>query len=63
MAFEEHQAAVLIQESEADEVFESQVCQLLNDAQRQLHMGQNMKSLAKPEATETIVEYIKELLP
>ena len=63
LAFEEHQAAVLIQESEADEVFESQVCQLLNDAQRQLHMGQNMKSLAKPEATETIVEYIKELLP
>ncbi|WP_353088151.1 undecaprenyldiphospho-muramoylpentapeptide beta-N-acetylglucosaminyltransferase [Flavobacterium sp.] len=55
-------AAVLLREDELDEKFESTFSKLLSDENWQQELRQNIKKLAKPNATRDIVEEIIKLL-
>jgi UDP-N-acetylglucosamine--N-acetylmuramyl-(pentapeptide) pyrophosphoryl-undecaprenol N-acetylglucosamine transferase len=54
--------ALLIKESELDEKFESVFNKLIHDENLQQSLSENMKKLAKPNATKDIVEQIVELI-
>ena len=54
--------ALLIKESELDEKFEVVFSDLLSNEKLQIELGQNMKKLAKPNATKDIVEEIIKLI-
>lgn len=54
--------ALLIKESELDEKFESVFNKLIHDENLQKSLSENMKKLAKPNATKDIVEQIVELI-
>lgn len=54
--------ALLIKESELDEKFESVFNQLIHDENLQKSLSENMKKLAKPNATKDIVEQIVKLI-
>jgi UDP-N-acetylglucosamine--N-acetylmuramyl-(pentapeptide) pyrophosphoryl-undecaprenol N-acetylglucosamine transferase len=54
--------ALLIKESELDEKFESVFNKLIHDENLQKNLSENMKKLAKPNATKDIVEQIVKLI-
>ncbi|WP_396192387.1 undecaprenyldiphospho-muramoylpentapeptide beta-N-acetylglucosaminyltransferase [Flavobacterium sp.] len=54
--------ALLIKESELDEKFESVFNKLIHDENLQKSLSENMKKLAKPNATKDIVEQIVKLI-
>lgn len=54
--------ALLIKESELDEKFESVFIKLIHDENLQKSLSENMKKLAKPNATKDIVEQIEKLI-
>ncbi len=54
--------ALLIKESELDEKFESVFNKLIHDENLQKNLSENMKKLAKPNATKDIVEQIIKLI-
>lgn len=55
-------AALMIREKELDATFESQFTQLIQDAELQQKLSVNIKKLARPKATEIIVDEIEKLL-
>jgi UDP-N-acetylglucosamine--N-acetylmuramyl-(pentapeptide) pyrophosphoryl-undecaprenol N-acetylglucosamine transferase len=54
--------AILLKESELDEKFETTFSNLISDDKLQKELSQNIKSLAKPNATKDIVEEIIKLI-
>ena len=54
--------AILLKESELDEKFETVFNRLLHDENLQNNLSQNIKKIAKPNATKDIVEQIVKLL-
>lgn len=55
-------AAFLIRESELDREFEKQFLQLISSEEKQKELSENIKKLAKPNATKDIVDEIEKLL-
>jgi UDP-N-acetylglucosamine--N-acetylmuramyl-(pentapeptide) pyrophosphoryl-undecaprenol N-acetylglucosamine transferase len=62
-AIVEKKGAILIRESELDSQFSTIFNQLIIDEQKQNELGQNIQSLAKPNATKDIVNQISKLIP
>ncbi len=62
IAISEKKAALLIKESELDSNFEKQFSELITSEERQKTLSENIKKLAKPNATKDIVEEIEKLL-
>jgi len=62
MAISEKNAAILLSESDADQNFESVLEGLLHDEAMQKRLSENIKQLAKPDATKDIVAEIERLL-
>ncbi|MDC7994427.1 undecaprenyldiphospho-muramoylpentapeptide beta-N-acetylglucosaminyltransferase [Altibacter sp. HG106] len=56
-------AAIVLPEAEAHANFKHQLLELINTEGRSQALGRNIKSLAKPEATQHIVDEIVKLLP
>ena len=54
--------AILLRENELDEKFETTFSNLISDESLQKELSQNIKSLAKPNATKDIVEEIIKLI-
>ncbi|MFY7957352.1 MAG: undecaprenyldiphospho-muramoylpentapeptide beta-N-acetylglucosaminyltransferase [Flavobacterium macrobrachii] len=54
--------AILLKENELDEKFETTFSNLISDESLQKELSQNIKSLAKPNATKDIVEEIVKLI-
>lgn len=54
--------AILIRESELNDQFETVISDLISNAAKQIELSQNIKKLALPNATKTIVEEIKKLI-
>lgn len=61
-AIADKNGAVLLRESELDEQFENTFSKLLTDENWQKELSQNIKKLAKPNATKDIVEEIIKLI-
>lgn len=55
-------AAIMMKESELDGSFENGFTQLMESEEMQKNLGQNIKKLAMPKATEHIVDEIEKLL-
>jgi len=55
-------AAILLKESEANEQFEKVISELLHSEEKQTTLSENIKKLAKPNATKDIVDEIETLL-
>ena len=55
-------AAVMLLESELDTAFEKTFGDLVSDPERMKHLGENIKGLARPNATRDIVDEIERLL-
>ena len=55
-------AALLIKEKELDGEFRNQFSGLINDENRQEILGANILKLAKPNATQQIVDQIEQML-
>lgn len=62
MAISEKNAALLIKESELDSRFENEFLELITSEEKQKQLSQNIKEMAKPNATKDIVEEIEKLL-
>ncbi|WP_271855674.1 undecaprenyldiphospho-muramoylpentapeptide beta-N-acetylglucosaminyltransferase [Patiriisocius marinus] len=62
LSISEKDAAILLREKEADENFEPLLKSLLDDKERQQKLSENIKSLAKPNATNHIVDEIEKFL-
>jgi len=62
MAISEKQAAVLLRESEADTKFEAVFTELLHSEEKQNALSENIKKLARPDATRQIVDEIEKLI-
>ncbi|AMQ55718.1 undecaprenyldiphospho-muramoylpentapeptide beta-N-acetylglucosaminyltransferase [Algoriphagus sanaruensis] len=62
MAFVNRQAAVLLKDSEAVGRLREMVNDLMKDESRSTQLGQNMRALAKPEATESIINELEKLV-
>ncbi len=62
MAISEKNAALLIKESELDSKFENDFSALVSSEEKQRMLSENIKKLAKPNATKDIVEEIEKLL-
>ncbi len=62
MAVSEKNAAILIKESQLDSSFESKFSELITSEEKQKELSENIKKLAKPNATKDIVEEIEKLL-
>lgn len=62
MAFVNRQAAVLLKDSEAVGSLREMVNDLMKDESRSTQLGQNMRALAKPEATESIINELEKLV-
>lgn len=58
----EQNAAILIKESEANDIFEKEFLELLNSSERQNELSENIKKLARPNATKDIVDEIELLI-
>ncbi|MBX2827667.1 MAG: undecaprenyldiphospho-muramoylpentapeptide beta-N-acetylglucosaminyltransferase [Flavobacteriaceae bacterium] len=56
------EAALLLKESELDAQFETVFSEVLNDLEQQKNLSENIKKLARPEATKDIVNEIEKLL-
>ena len=61
-AISEKNAAILIKESELDSSFESKFLELITSEEKQKTLSENIKKLAKPNATKDIVEEIEKLM-
>lgn len=61
-AIVQENAALLIAEKDLDTTFKSVFSELLVDVEKQNELSRNIKKLAKPNATQEIVEEVKELL-
>ncbi|WP_026452569.1 undecaprenyldiphospho-muramoylpentapeptide beta-N-acetylglucosaminyltransferase [Aequorivita capsosiphonis] len=61
-AISEKNAALLISESELDSSFENNFLELIASEEKQNTLSENIKKLAKPNATKDIVEEIEKLL-
>ena len=61
-AITDKNGALLLKESELDEKFESVFNKLIRDENLQKALGENMRQLAKPNATRDIVEEIVKLV-
>lgn len=61
-AIVDKKGAILLKESELDEKFETTFSNLISDESLQKELSQNIKSLAKPNATKDIVEEIIKLI-
>lgn len=57
-----HDAAMLIKESEADTTFANRFTELMQSAATQKKFAENIKKLAKPNATEDIVDVVEKLI-
>ncbi|SNZ00824.1 undecaprenyldiphospho-muramoylpentapeptide beta-N-acetylglucosaminyltransferase [Flagellimonas pacifica] len=55
-------AAILLKESELDEKFEAVFLEVMNSKKMQESLGNNIKKMAMPKATEHIVDEIEKLL-
>lgn len=62
MAISEKNAAILLKESDADQNFETVLEGLVHDEAMQKRLSENIKQLAKPNATKDIVAEIERLL-
>ena len=62
LSVSEKNAAILLKESDAIQNFESVLGGLLKDEDMQQRLSENIKMLARPNATKDIVEEIKKLL-
>jgi UDP-N-acetylglucosamine--N-acetylmuramyl-(pentapeptide) pyrophosphoryl-undecaprenol N-acetylglucosamine transferase len=62
LAISEKNAALLIKESELDSNFETEFLSLIASEEKQKTLSENIKKLAKPNATKDIVEEIEKLL-
>ena len=62
LAISEKNAALLLRERELDERFEIEFLSLLNSEEKQKMLGENIKKLARPDATKAIVAEIENLL-
>lgn len=62
MAIAEKGAAVVIRESELDVRFNGDMASLLLDEGRRRHLGESIKTMAKPGATRDIVDEIEKLI-
>lgn len=61
-AIVDKKGAILLRENELDEKFETTFSNLISDESLQKELSQNIKSLAKPNATKDIVEEILKLV-
>lgn len=61
-AIVDKKGALLLKESELDEKFETVFNQLIHDENLQKELGENIRKLAKPNATKDIVEEIVKLI-
>ncbi len=61
-ALSDVKAAILLKDSEAEENLYHVINELINDSSKMESMSQEIKKLAKPNATEDIVNQIEELL-
>lgn len=57
-----HSAAMLIKESEVDATFASRFIKLMQSNDTQNQFAENIKKLAKPNATEAIVDVVEKLI-
>jgi UDP-N-acetylglucosamine--N-acetylmuramyl-(pentapeptide) pyrophosphoryl-undecaprenol N-acetylglucosamine transferase len=62
LAISEKNAALLLREKELDERFEKEFLTLLSSEEQRKMLGENIKKLAKPNATKAIVAEIENLL-
>jgi len=62
LAISEKKGALLIKESELEACFEIEFLDLLNSEEQQEQLSENIKKLAKPNATKQIVEELEKLL-
>ena len=62
MAVSEKAAAILIRENELDSSFETKFSELVSSEKQQKIFSENIKKLAKPNATKDIVEEIEKLM-
>ncbi len=62
MAIAKKNAALVIRENDLEEDFEQLFIELVQDEEKQKQLSENIKKLAKPEATKDIVSQIKKLL-
>ncbi|MCW5520072.1 undecaprenyldiphospho-muramoylpentapeptide beta-N-acetylglucosaminyltransferase [Aureitalea sp. L0-47] len=61
-AISEKNAAVLLRESEAETKFEAVFTELLHSEEKQRTLSENIKKLARPDATREIVDEIEKLI-
>jgi len=61
-AIVDKKGAILLKESELDSTFETIFSDLISNENKQNELSQNIKSLAKPNATKDIVEQIVKLI-
>ena len=61
-ALVKEEAALLIEENELDEKFRAQFSNWVSNSAQQQKMQANLKALSKPEATQTIINEIQQLL-
>ena len=61
-AIVDKKGAILLKENELDEKFETTFSDLISNENLQKELSQNIKSLAKPNATKDIVEEIIKLI-
>lgn len=62
LALSKENAAIMIRENDLDTNFESEFSKLISSEERQRELTQNMKKMAKPNATKDIVDEIELLL-
>ncbi|AXG69801.1 UDP-N-acetylglucosamine--N-acetylmuramyl- (pentapeptide) pyrophosphoryl-undecaprenol N-acetylglucosamine transferase [Kordia sp. SMS9] len=62
LAITEKEAGILIRERELDEKFEKEFTALIQSEQKQTELGQKIKELALPDATQRIVDEVEKLL-
>ena len=62
LAIARKDAAFVIEENELDQKFKTQLDVLISDKKKRENLGKNIKNLAKPYATQSIVKQIKSLV-
>ncbi|GEQ86964.1 UDP-N-acetylglucosamine--N-acetylmuramyl-(pentapeptide) pyrophosphoryl-undecaprenol N-acetylglucosamine transferase [Patiriisocius marinistellae] len=62
LAISEKDAAILLQEKDADNSFEDTISSLINDTVKQDELSKNIKKIAKPNATKDIVNEVVSLI-
>lgn len=58
----DHNAAICIEEKDINEAFETTVKELLKDENKQKSLAENIKKLAKPNATKDIVDLVEKII-